>query len=272
MNTCNFCNKNFSSSSNLTRHKKICKVKKDYELEKQKQELEKEKEKNRIIELEKDKILEKDRIIKLEKDKILEKDRMLQEKDEEIAFLRTLLEACVKKPNIQTTQTIQTQNIQNNIQNISGNQLILQLDPIDFSEIKDNLHNFDLNKQKNGMTGFAEFLCKDVFNKKIILTDSSRDIFRYNTTEKKDVRDPKGIFLLNESIRQDTEQLLSTLVKTREFLEECDESQDKIDKTTRAIKLIRKSKENISVHDTDFSNVVKAHALDNMNQNLFLQE
>ncbi len=252
MNICTFCNKDFSRLSSLTRHKKTCKVKKDYEFEKQKQELiqENKREKDRIIQLEKEKDIEK------------EKDRIIQQKDDEIAFLKTLLEVCVNKPNIQTQ----------NIQNISGNQLILQLDPIDFSEIKDNFHNFDLNKQKNGMTGFAEFLCKDVFNKKIILTDSSRDIFRYNTTEKKDVRDPKGIFLLNESIRQDPEQLLSTLVKTREFLEECDESQDKIDKTTRAIKLIRKSKENISVHDTDFSNVVKAHALDNMNQNLFLQE
>jgi hypothetical protein len=247
MNTCNFCNKCFSSLSNLIRHKKTCKIKKDYDNETQKN---------------KELLEEKDREKKREKER--EKDRIIEQKDEEIAFLKTLLEVCVKKPIIQNTQ--------NNIQNISTNHLIVQLEPINFGEIKDNLHNFDNYKQRCGLEGFAEFLCQDIFNGKILLTDHSRDIFRYNTIQKKDVRDPKGTFLLNESIRQVPNELLTKFETTKEILEENDMSEEKINKTTIAIKLIRKNQEHISVQDPDFANVIRTNAIDNMNQKLFLQE
>ncbi len=229
---CDFCKKEFSTPSNAIKHKKICKIKINHD-------------KQEEIERKNKELLEE-----------------LEKKDEEIAWYKTLLEVCVKKPTIQNNNNT----INNNIQN-----LIVHLDPIDFSQIKDNLHQFNFNKQQRGLEGFAEFLCQDIFNGKIVLTDHSRDIFRYNTTQKKDVRDPKGTHLLSESIRQTPDELLKRFKTTREILEENEMNEENIKKTNTAIKSVIKIKDNIAVSETDFSNVIKVNAIDNMNQKVFSQ-
>lgn len=242
---CEFCSKVFSTKSNLSRHKKICIEKKiqeqlDYEEKKYENKVEEQK---KIIE---------------------EKNREIEQKDEQIAFLKTLLETCVQKPNIRNNNNSITIN-----NNITTKDVVESLEPIEFDEIKESLKDFGFKYIRKGVKGLAEYLCKTSCNGKFVVTDNSRDILAYNTKQKKYVRDPKGQYLLNKTLRDNSDILLEKVKKDREWMyntQEENEYENDIQHVEILQTLIKKSNNEVSVDHADFSTEMKKHGIENLNK------
>lgn len=254
--TCNYCKKDFSYKQNCVRHEKTCRFKSV------KQELMSNNDINSLS-----KQLEETKI------KLEEKKKEVEQKDEQIAFLKTLLESCIQKPTIQKTNQ-NTQNITIN-NNITTKDIVEVLEPIEFEEIKESLKEFGFKYIRKGIKGLAEYLCKTSCNGKIVVTDNSRDILAYNTKQKKYIRDPKGQYLLNKTLRDNSEILLEKVKKDRKWMYETQEEneyENEIKQIEILQSLIKKSNSDSTVEHTDFSAEMKKHGIENLNKKFILQE
>ena len=239
---CQFCNKTLSSSSNLIRHKKTC-VTKKYQEE--------------LL------LLRKEFETKLE-----EKDKQLQDKDEQIAFLKTLLES--KYTNLsKESKTINNNNNNITINNITTKDMAEFLEPIHFEEIKSAIQDLNYKHIRKGMKGIAEFLCENALSGKIITTDSSRDIIAYNTTQKKLIRDPKASFLLNKTLQDNSEILLDKITKENLWIQD-NQSDDEYEGEIRNIEILNSIVKNVqknkNIENLEFCNIVKKNGINNLNK------
>jgi hypothetical protein len=249
---CEYCEKEFSRSDSCLRHKKTCMKKKHQgELLLQKQELEKKCEDSSTL------------LKQLE-----EKDKQLQEKDEQIAFLKTIIGSNVGKQ--KQGKTINN-NINNNIiiNNITTKDIAEFLEPIKFEEIKSALQDLNYKHIRKGMKGIAEYLCENALNGKIITTDSSRDILAYNTNQKKLIRDPKGSFLLNKTLRDNSDILLDKITKENQWMQD-NQSDDEFEGEIRNVEMlnsiVKNAQKNKTVENNEFCHIVKKSGIHTLNK------
>jgi len=188
---CNFCNKTYSTKFNLNKHQKICKGKiKTFE------QLESENNK---------------------------KDKELMEKDEQIAFLKSLLISYTNnavKDNRESTNTTNIKNFNQIIinNNFSINDIVSYLEPIDYKEISNAIDCYTVKYMDEGYEGFAKFLCNHPCKEKFITTDNNRSVVSYKTVENMLIKDPQAQMLLNKSLKENADKILSRLSERKEQL------------------------------------------------------
>ena len=177
---CEFCNKKFSRKDNCSRHKTTCKIKINKELT--------------------------DAIVL--KDIIKQKDQELKQKEDQINFLKSMLDKYTVKPTIINYNNSNNNNTVNN--NLSIKQIVSKLDPINFKDVKHHMGNFTSSYQDQGTEGFAKFLCDHPFKDKFITTDYSRNTIAYKTKEQDFVRDPESTYLITRTLKENKEDIIDS--------------------------------------------------------------
>lgn len=235
--TCIFCNKNFTSSSNLNTHKKYAK----YCLEIQKKELEfqcefclkkfnrrdvlnqhlpkcKTKEKfenqnilneifetkNTISEL-KINLEEKDKEInKLKLELMCKHDDIskLEEQNKKLENqLKNILDKAIDKINV-TNNSTSTANI------INKNQIYNNLEPLTTEYMREQTKFLTYNNVKNGAHGIAHFASNHTFKDRLFCSDKSRLNFVFKNDEDLIVKDPEGVEITKKFIEINREELI----------------------------------------------------------------
>jgi hypothetical protein len=250
-NTCSFCNKTFSTKSNCTKHQKICKLKNNIEVE--------------SMESLKDELKKKEEEIK-------KKEDQLKQKDEHIEFLKSIIETYANKPTI----TYNNSNNNNSINTTTNNnltikQIVSNLDPIDFQDIKEYMDSYNNNYIDEGAKGFAKFLCDYPFKDKFVTSDFSRNTIAYKTRDVDFIRDPDSSYIINRSIKENKDEIieksenrLDSINKKIKTFSEGNEFDDYIVKKSDIKKHINIA-ENISTEklsDKEVSNVFRNKGID----------
>ena len=193
---CNFCNKKYSTKFNLNKHQKICKSKiKTFEQ------------------------LEREHKIKC--DVIDKKDKELLEKDEQIAFLKSvIISYSSNKNNKENSSTTNIKNFNQIIinNNFTINDLISYLEPIDYKEISNAIDSYTIKYMDEGYEGFAKFLCNHPCKEKFVTTDNNRNVVSYKTVENILIKDPQAQMLLTKSLKENANEILLKLNARKEYL------------------------------------------------------
>jgi hypothetical protein len=238
-NICEFCKRIFSSKSNCTKHKHICKIKK-------------------IID---DQQKETTIILKQKEDEIKEKDYQLRQKEDQIKFLKSMLESYTNKPT-----NISYNNCNNVNNNLTIKQMVSKLDPINFKDVRDHIDNFTSSYQDQGTQGFAKFLCDHPFKDKFITTDFSRSIIAYKTNDHEFVRDPESSYLINRTIKENKSDIIESsnirlnFVNNKIMKSEEEEDIEKYCSKKMNIKNLIDTAQNVDItkiNDKDMSNVFR---------------
>lgn len=243
LNKCVYCEKKFSTKQNTLLHMNKCNCKKLYEENtKIKEELEK---------------------IKLE----------VIKKDEVINFQKSLLENYKNPLNQNNTQNNIT--IFNTTSTPNLKDLIANLEPIDFNEMKSSFENDLTNKYiDKGIEGIAKFICDIPCQNKILTTDYSRKVITYKTQENIIV-DPKGSILLNTALKQNVDTIIDktedrykywkTQVKDAKDDEiEPDETDvENKNHTKKLLHITTKVKKNVSVSPVEATNIFVMKGIEN---------
>jgi len=211
-NICSYCSKIFSKSSNCNRHILICKYKSVQDK------------------------LNKDIVNKLQEYK--DENERLKLENERLKGQIEILNKCVD--NWKNNSYNYYNNSNNNI-SITIKQIVSNLDPIDFEEIKSSMKDFTNKYIDQGIVGFAKFLCDHGCNKKIITTDYSRNTIAYRTTLQKFIKDPACISLINTVLKMNNEEILDKVNKRREYyrnrIKDNDEDEDAFNARKRVTEL-----------------------------------
>jgi len=240
---CEFCKKKFSTKGNCKVHKTACKVKK----------LKDEKDQQNL------------------KGLLIEKEKELEAKNEQIELLKTIIHAYVQKSS--TTINNNYRPVTNTINNFNNRDMVSNLEPIDFDEIKSSMHLFTEKYIDKGMEGFASFLCNHPCKEKIITTDYSRSIIAYRLKDKDYVRDPEASFLINTVIKDNSEVLYEKTTDRKNYYEE-QVNEDELnifDEENQKLKMIKKMRKKVKdvsngqkIKDKKMIGVLKDHGSVNM--------
>lgn len=186
-NKCIYCNKSYSTKTNLNKHHKVCKLNPEY----------------KSIENLKYEVYHLKKLL-------IEKDKLLEKKDEEIRFQKNIIDTYVKNENKTSKQINNTQN--NNViinTNQSLKEIITNLDPINFEDMKEQFENNLSNKYiDKGIEGLARFICDIPCNNKFVTTDYARKVIAYKTPQEQIVTDPKANILLNTAIKKNADIII----------------------------------------------------------------
>jgi hypothetical protein len=187
-NICEFCNKPFSKKSNLVKHQNICKQKETIDIIKQ-----------------------KDDIIK-------SKDIELKQKEDHINLLKSMLDKYIDKPNIINNNNSNNNVNSNTTNNLTIKHLVSKLEPINFQDVKEHMENYSNKYKDKGTTGFAQFLCDYPFKDKFITSNFSRNTIVYKTRDQNFIRDPESIHLLNQSIKENKDEVIEKAIERLEYI------------------------------------------------------
>lgn len=242
---CEFCKKTFSTKQSCNIHKTKCKIKDQIE------------QKNKI------------EILKDENKKL----------KEEIIFLKSIIE---NNSTHQDKISKQVNNTQNNITIFNTTtpnlkDLISNLEPIDFEEMKNRFENDLSNKYiDKGIEGIARFICDIPCNNKIFTTDYSRKVITYKTQEHIIV-DPKGSILLNTALKQNADTIIDKTEDRYNYwkLQVKEARDDEIEPdvidienkkhTKKLLKIASKAKQNVSVSPVEATNIFVMKGIENKN-------
>jgi hypothetical protein len=247
LNVCEFCNKSFSTKGNCKAHKETCKIKKNKDLEE-------------AVSL---------------KDIIKEKDQELRQKEEQINFLKLMLDKYADKPTVINYNNSNNNNTVNN-NNLTIKQMVSKLDPIDFQDVKEHMENYSNNYKDQGTKGFAKFLCDYPFKDKFFTSDFSRNTIVYKTKDQNFIRDPDSSYLINRSINDNKSDILqkaidrlnfiNTKLKKSEDEDEFDEYVIKKSKLKKLISIIEDISSSRIIEDKDVSNVFRNNGINTYQQ------
>lgn len=255
---CEYCNKTFSTKGNCKAHKVKCKIKNKKEL----------------VSFSTENIDLKSLVNKKEEE-LKKKEEELLQKEEQINFLKSLLMSYSEKPNIfNYNSNNNSNNVINN--NLNVKNLVSNLDPIDFEDIKDSMDNYSTKYIDKGLAGFAKFLCDYPCKDKFITTDYTRNTIAYKTKDAKFMRDNEGSYLINRSIKENRDKIIE---KTTDRLEKINvviktfknEDIDDFIKTKNAVKKLKNKTENISeedIRDKDTCSVLTKHGITTVQKHL----
>jgi hypothetical protein len=211
---CEYCNKVFSTKGNCNNHKMKCKIKNKNELEYLRRE--NNNLKNLIGEEHECKYCDrafsrkancvrheltcKSKGFKKEKDELIEilkkREEELKIKEEKLELYNSLiLKGSIKKSKDKVIEEKEDTKDKNNSRDI-----VAKLNPVDFENIKNNIHNYNEEYIDEGIEGFVKFIFFYECNDKIITTDSIRGTIAYKTNKKSFVRDPKCSHLVNKIV------------------------------------------------------------------------
>jgi len=195
---CIFCKKDFSNKQNTIRHQKNCKQrpivnivnKNDIECSRLLGIIEEQKKENELLKVELEKL-----------------------KRDFIDLQKILLQNYNNKSNKKNTTTNNTQN-NNNITIFNTSQslkdLISNLEPVNFEEMKNLFENNLSNKYiDKGIEGLARFICEVPCQNKFITTDYARKVITYKTSDQQIITDPKATMLLNTAIKQNANAIIN---------------------------------------------------------------
>lgn len=243
---CEFCKKSFSKKGNCIRHQNICNSKQT-------------KNENQSL-----------------KDIIKEKDQELKQKDEQINFLKLMLDKYADKPTVINYNNSNNNNTVNSNNNLTIKQMVSKLDPIDFQDIKEHMDNYSNNYKDQGTKGFAKFLCDYPFKDKFFTSDFSRNTIVYKTKEQNFIRDPDSSYLINRSINENRSDILqkaidrlnfiNTKLKKSEDEDEFDEYVIKKSKLKKLICIIEDISSSQIIEDKDVSNVFRNNGINTYQQ------
>jgi hypothetical protein len=246
-NVCEFCNKSFSTKGNCKAHKETCKIKKNKDLEE-------------AVSL---------------KDIIKEKDQELRQKEEQINFLKLMLDKYADKPTVINYNNSNNNNTVNN-NNLTIKQMVSKLDPIDFQDVKEHMEKYSNNYKDQGTKGFAKFLCDYPFKDKFFTSDFSRNTIVYKTKKQNFIRDPDSSYLINRSINDNKSDILqkaidrlnfiNTKLKKSEDDNEFDEYVIKKSKLKKLICIIEDISSSKIIEDKDVSNVFRNNGINTYQQ------
>jgi hypothetical protein len=236
---CEFCNKTFSRNSNYNKHLQICKVKKEQDYLKSNNQVE---------------------ILKTENINLKTEIKILTE---ELKVLKDVIE----KQNKQTKNQINSNNIINKPQIIINNNnnaplsikdIIANLEPINFEDIKNSFENHYCKKYiDKGIEGLASFICEVPCQNKIITTDYARKLVSYKTSPQQVIVDPNASMLLNTAIKQNADTIIDKAEDRHQYwktqikearedeIEPCEIDVKNKKKTAKLIKVASKAKRNI---------------------------
>jgi hypothetical protein len=228
MNKCKFCDKSFSTKTNLTYHQKTAK----YCLKKQnvssdkfqceeclkyfsnKSNFERHKESCEYNTVkpykEKIKILENENIMCKEQNK--KQEELIKKQEEQIKELQNKIENIALKA-VEKPININNQRINNN-QKI--NQVINNLIPITDNYIKEQVPNLTIEHIKKGPIGYAEYILNYPLNKRILCVDYSRKKIKYKDENGNIITDPEMALLsvkLFESIKERNKNLICEYIE-----------------------------------------------------------
>lgn len=244
---CSFCKKSFSKKTNCQRHLSICKVKKDSEVI------------TNINDIEQ---------IKQEVEKL----------KNEIVSLKILLESTRNHKQVNNSNNCNnTQNITINT-SLSIKDLLSNLEPIDFNEMKNSFENNLSNKYiDKGIEGLARFICEVPCQNKFLTTDYARKVIAYKNPEQQIVVDPKANILINTAIKQNADIIIDKAedryqywkTQVSDALEENIEPdrndiENKI-QTKHLKSMAEKAKTNISIESSNATNLIILKGMENKN-------
>ena len=259
--SCPHCKKSFSTKGNCTKHLKICKAKTIIEENKQLQQ---------TIE-NKDKTIENLQT----NHKIMELEQIIDNKDEQIEFLKSIIETFAKTP------TVEYNNYNNNYKpintinnNFSPKEIVSQLDPVDFDDIKNFMHLFTKDYIDQGIKGFANFLCEHPCKEKFITTNSSRKNIAYRTKNQEFVRDPEATYLINRVLKENSDIIIDKTKERTEYYKEelqidpdsiyADGERKKINTFTQLKNVTTQVQNGTSINEKEISNIISNYGSENM--------
>jgi len=239
-NICEFCNKTFSKKSNRVKHQTICKQKETID------------------------------IIKQKDDVIKSKDIELKHKEEQINLLKSMLDKYINKPNVINNNNSNNNVNSNTTNNLTIKQMVSKLEPINFQDVKEHMGQYSNKYKDKGTTGFAQFLCDYPFKDKFVTSNFSRNTIVYKTTDQNFIRDPESMYLLNRSIKENSNNIIEKAIERLECVnkklknyQDNDEFDEYVIKKSNLKKLICLA-EDIStcqINDKEASNVFRNNGL-----------
>jgi hypothetical protein len=265
--TCLFCKKTFSRKSNCNTHLLTCKVKKDHEHKELCNELDKYKTENNELKNQCNELLLE--LISVKKELDLYKN-IIENKNKN----------SFKEINQGNNNQVNNNNTQINIFNAtppSLKDLINNLEPIDFNQIKNSFENDLSNKYiDKGIEGIARFICDIPCQNKIFTTDYSRKVIAYKTQEQIIV-DPKGSILFNTALKQNADTIIDKTEDRYNYwkLQVKEAHDDDIEPheidienkkhTKKLLNIATKAKQNVSVSPIEATNIFVMKGIENKN-------
>ena len=257
-NKCIYCNKSYSTKTNLSKHNKICKLNPDY----------------KSTETLKYELYHLNNLL-------IDKDKLLEQKDEEIRIQKNIIDRYVKNDDKISNQINTTNNTLNNNITINTTQslkdIISSLEPINFEEMKKQFENKLSNKYiDKGIEGIAHFISEIPCQNKFITTDYSRKIVTYKT-DNQIVVDPKANILLNTAIKQNADTIIDRAEDRYQYwnqqIKDARDDDVEPDKTdiknrnrTKNLKTIAsKAKNDVPIDIEDAANVIILKGMENKN-------
>lgn len=245
-------------------HLTICKIKKENEHIKNTNELES---------------------LKLKQERLITENTNLKNENinlkSEIEHLKNIIEnkhESIKQINNNTnTNLINNSNIIINNGSTNLKDLIANLEPIDFAEMKNSFENDLSNKYiDKGIEGIARFICDIPCQNKIFTTDYSRKVIAYKTQEQIIV-DPKGSILFNTALKQNADTIIDKTEDRYNYwkLQVKEAYDDEIDAhdidienkkhTKKLLNIATKAKQNVSVSPIEATNIFVMEGIANKN-------
>jgi len=260
-NFCPYCKKYFSTKGNCTKHLKICKAKLIVEENKQLQQ---------TIE-NKDKTIENLQT----QHKIMELEQIIDNHVEQIEFLKSIIETFAKNPKIEYNNYNNNYKPINTINNnFSQKEIVSQLDPVDFDDIKNFMHLFTKDYIDQGIKGFAHFLCEHPCKEKFITTNSSRKNIAYRTKNQEFVRDPEATYLINRVLKENSDIIIDKTKERTEYYKEelqidpdsiyADGERKKISTITQLKNVTTQVQNGASINEKEISNIISNYGLENI--------
>lgn len=212
---CIYCNKVYFSTYTLQSHYNVCK--------------------NKCVSNLETKLKEKDELIKsIEtenkqlKNTIIELELKAKEYEIEQKYFNEFKEN-YKELLGKVNTTINNTYTQNSNNNITMKQVVSNLEPISYDDIKNSMPLFTNEYIDDGLVGFARFLCEHSCNNKIITSDKSRNTIVYRTKFNDFIKDPECLNLINKTLQDNSEEIIRKTNERKEYYRELMDMDDEFD-------------------------------------------
>lgn len=213
---CDFCDKLYNSNYYLQVHLQMCK--------------------NKCVSNLETKLKEKDEFIKyLEtenkqlKNIINELELKAKEYEIEQKYINEYKENYKELLGKVNTTTINNNTYTQNSNNITMKQVVSNLEPISYDDIKNSMPLFTNEYIDDGLVGFARFLCEHSCNNKIITSDKSRNTIVYRTKFNDFIKDPECLNLINKTLQDNSEEIIRKTNERKEYYRELMDMDDEFD-------------------------------------------
>ena len=213
---CDFCDKLYNSNYYLQVHLQMCK--------------------NKSVSTIETKLKEKDEFIKyLEaenkqlKNIINELELKAKEYEIEQKYINEYKENYKELLGKVNTTTINNNTYTQNSNNITMKQVVSNLEPISYDDIKNSMPLFTNEYIDDGLVGFARFLCEHSCNNKIVTSDKSRNTIVYRTKFNDFIKDPECLNLINKTLQDNSEEIIRKTNDRKEYYRDLMDMDDEFD-------------------------------------------